>query len=146
MNVFKFIVLLCISTCWPMAYSQGYEALSLPVPHKEFTGKDAELIVNALGRTSVAAKDFESTPSHGFHLDSIRCSLVPSPRATAICTLIQGDLEIHAGRESEVIYQNFLRNGATLQLVEGVSELSLNDVECLTYDIFRGVSKCFFLE
>ncbi len=146
MNTLRFFALLCVCACWPVAYSQSFELSSSPVPHKEFTGKDAELIIAALGRMSLAAQDSESTPSHGFHLNSMHCRLVPSPRATANCVLIQGNLEIEAGPESAVIFQNFVRNGATLQLVDGVSELTLSDIECLSYDIYRGVSKCFFLE
>lgn len=111
---------------------------------KEFTGEAAEDIIESLESLGIKANLTTVQPIYGFTFNAIDCELVPSPRATAVCTLWQGSTSYDAGIQGEVIYLNFIRNGADFENVGGVTKLSLREVTCERYNIYRGVSKCFF--
>jgi hypothetical protein len=110
----------------------------------EFTGDAAEEIIAAFERLGLKALPMTAEPIFGFNLSDIDCILVPSPRASAVCTLKQDTATFAAAQDSELIYQNFIKNGALFEGVNGVTQLKLREVSCLRYNSYRGVSKCFF--
>ncbi len=111
----------------------------------EFTGKDAEDLIAKFEQLGLASETNVALREYGFHIENIHCSQVPSPRASAECQLTQAgkifELDVSA---STLVYERFVKNHAPLQLVGGVSVLDLHEVYCVRYEVYRGVSKCFF--
>jgi hypothetical protein len=142
-TIYGLSLLLTLTSCAadiPRELSQTSGADGL----KEFTGEAAEDIIASLESLGIKPNSTNLQPIHGFTFNAIDCTLVPSPRATAVCTLWQGSTSYDAGTQGEVIYQNFIRNGAIFENVGGVTKLSLSEVTCERYNVYRGVSKCFF--
>lgn len=139
----KLFILLCLFACGTETRTTVSSTALTAFPH-EFTGGDAEEIIVAFERLGLAALPMTAEPIYGFNLSDIDCTLVPSPRATAVCMLKQGKTTFAAAEDSELIYQKFIKNGARFEGIDGVTQLQLREVSCLRYNYHHGVSKCFF--
>ncbi|MBF0443712.1 MAG: hypothetical protein HQK54_17525 [Oligoflexales bacterium] len=139
----SFSLILTLSACG-LKPEPGRLATETTRPIREFTGHDAQKLVDIFKNLGMRPAEDPSGQRYGFNLTKIECTQVPSPRALPLCVLTQGGLVKDAGGDSGTIYGLFVENGAKIYGERGVTKLVLTDVDCLTYNVYRGTSKCFY--
>ncbi len=114
------------------------------LPRREFTGKAAEELLKILVRFELEAIPQLELPIVGYNFEQLHCTVAPSPQLSPDCQLTQKSQVYSLAEFGTKFYSNFVQNGADIKFTQGLTEMKLFDISCIRYEIYRGVSKCFY--